>query len=166
MIEISISGKQGPYLKQNEFDWDSTISQNDIWARSKDNPEPKHWGNPKRFERCEVGILIEEVAEDTTEEGSVDIPDNTPPPPFDWRAFQKIIEAEVQEILENPEVMYDLEHSKQLFKTQWKLDGIDITEVLDHHLYNARSDGRNINITNIKVSKKGPQILGINLTTN
>lgn len=53
-VEISINGKEGPFLKQNEFVIDSTITVLNVWARTNKNSTPVFYnGNGKNIEECE-----------------------------------------------------------------------------------------------------------------
>jgi len=52
-VEISINGKDGPYLKQNEFVFDSTIAVLNVWARTNKNNNPVFYtGNGKNIGEC------------------------------------------------------------------------------------------------------------------
>ena len=52
-VEISINGKEGPFLKQNEFVIDSTITVVNVWARTNKNSTPVFYGgNGKIIEEC------------------------------------------------------------------------------------------------------------------
>ena len=159
LIEISVTGKDGPYLKQNEFAWDSTLSHINVWVRSAAYPnDPKSCvNNGIKFEPCMLPILIDEIAEIDEDNPK------TPPKSFDWKKFKKEIEIEVKTIIKNPD--NDLVWEPK-FSTTMIMDGKDIGPILYQTLDQAKSEGKNITISEIEVSRKGPQILKIILKSN
>ena len=161
IIEISVTGEDGPYLKQNEFAWDSSLSHINVWARSVAYPdEPKACvSNGIKFEPCILPLLIENKDE-PDEDNKISSSDR---PPFNWKYFKEKVEREVKTIIKNPE--NDLVWDKK-FTTTWIMDGKDVSSIFPIEIDLAKSDGKNITILNIEVSKKGPQILKIILKTN
>ena len=52
-VEISISGKEGPFLQQNEFKYDTTMKILNVWARTNKNNSPVPFNNNGKFiEEC------------------------------------------------------------------------------------------------------------------
>lgn len=52
-VEISISGKEGPFLKQNEFKYDTTMKILNVWARTNKSDAPVFFMNNGKFiEEC------------------------------------------------------------------------------------------------------------------
>ena len=161
MIEISISGEDGPYEMKNEFLWNSTLSQNDIWVKSKDNPQPKQWNEPKPFQNCEV------IKVNTEGSKSENQADGKGPKEYNEDVFKQEIKEEFQSYLDGSIVdKYDLKYFEEIFTSTIKLNGESIESGFDAKIKIQRDKGLDIRIKSIKVSKKGKQVLGINLTTN
>ena len=105
-VEISITGKEGPFLKQNEFVFDTTLAVLNVWARTNKNNTPVFFsGNGKNIEQCkqviegctnpkapnynpnatiENGTCEEEIFESEKDEDngkSIEIPRNKPEGP-------------------------------------------------------------------------------------
>lgn len=174
-IEISITGREGPYLKQNEFVWDSTIVYKDIYARNIEYPEElvEYLYNETKFENCLIAENIIELDDKANNE--VDHPEGKTDRPVSTtcnncgsmkinnycaNCFESEVRKEVERVLNDP-----FSNSDIINKYPWKLDGNTITENAVMYLDIEVSDGKILFIQDVQVSKKGPRVNYIILKT-
>ena len=158
LIEISITGKGGPYVKQNEFQLDPSNSSVNVWARhiNYPNDEPKYYDyNGSSFDSCQVyissGVILEE------DEESID-----PKPNLftkeDKETFQNEVEKVIKDILNNPDQIRQLseQNLKLYLNRPWMYEGEDIRSRLRFKLKQNK-----LIIKKIEVSNKGREIIKI-----
>jgi len=155
LIEISLTGKEGVYLKQNEFDWDSSITHMNVWARSSQYPDEyvSYINNGMKFEECFLLLSI-------NEEDVVTNNDNSDNNSSENRSEQlKKFKEEQTLIIKNAiKDPSSNEETINSYKAIWKLNGQDITENTYMYLDMEISNGKTLSITDIQVSRKGKQV--------
>ena len=163
LIEISITGKGGPYLKQNEFLLDNSNLSINVWARhiNYPNDESKSYPyNGSSFDSCQVYTSPEVIIEDSSEVAVEEGP--TPPelifPPKEREKFKNEVEKVVKDILKNPNQIRQLsEQDQKLYlNIPWMYEREDIRSRLRFKLKKNK-----LIIDKIVVSDKGPQIIKI-----
>jgi hypothetical protein len=158
LIEISLTGKEGVYLKQNEFDWDSSITHMNVWARSSQYPDEyvSYINNGMKFEECFLPVSINEEDVVTNNDNSDNNSSENPPPPkFDWKKFKEEQTPIIKNAIKDP---FLNDATINSYKAIWKLNGQDITENIVMFLDMEISNGKTLSITDIQVSRKGPKV--------
>ena len=164
LIEISINGKDGTYLKQNEFSWNSNLTHMNIWARSTQYPNEyvSYINNGMEYEECLVvnNTIIEE-SENNNNNNSEDNNNNNLPVSYDWKKYKseqtKIIEGYLIDPFSN---MNKFDGYKGC---DWKLNGQLIVESTGMILDLEIMDGKTLNIVDLDVSKKVPKVNSVNI---
>jgi|SaaInlStandDraft_1057018.scaffolds.fasta_scaffold42330_1 hypothetical protein len=169
-IEISITGWEGPYLKQNEFIWDTTIVYKDIYARDIDYPKEivEYLHNETKFENCLIPKTIIKPIDDKSNEVEIAKPISTKCNTcgsnkinnYCKKCFENEVRREVEGVLNDP-----FSNSDIINKYSWKLDGKTITENAVMFLDMAVSGGKILIIQEVQVSKNGHRVNCIMLKT-
>lgn len=163
LIEISITGRDGNYFKQNQFDWDTTISHMNIWARSTKYPDElvPYINNGMKFEECLLyqdpeNLTVEETEEVQEAMEETEANNDYKPTLFDWKKFKeeqmKKIDAEINKSVLNENWINNYQTG-----VRWILDGKVITENAPMYLDMAKGQGE-VDLVDIEVSKKAPQV--------
>ena len=163
LIEISVTGRDGNYFKQNQFDWDTTISHMNIWARSTKYPDElvPYINNGMKFEACLLyqdpeNLTVEETEEVEEAMEETEANNDYKPTLFDWKKFKeeqmKKIDAEINKSVLNENWINNYQTG-----VRWILDGKVITENAPMYLDMAKGQGE-VDLVDIEVSKKAPQV--------
>tara|TARA_Y100001954_G_scaffold201246_1_gene220487 strand:- start:9976 stop:11103 length:1128 start_codon:yes stop_codon:yes gene_type:complete len=162
LIEISVTGRDGNYFKQNQFDWDTTLSHMNVWARSTVYPDElvPYIGNGMKFTEC---FLYNEPENLTVEETEIqdEVKKDDKPTRFDWKKFKDDQTKKIGEEINKSVLDEDWINNYQEGAV-WKLDGQDITGNEIMELDMAKMQGKSF-IVDVEVSKKGPKVNSVKI---